>query len=59
MMMMMMMMMIIIIIIIIQGAFAEENMKNRPLALRACEQIWARLAGKSIYNLEPACLSEL
>ena len=56
---MMMMMMMMIIIIIIQGAFAEENMKNRPLALRACEQIWARLAGKSIYNLEPACLSEL
>ena len=33
---------------IIQGAFAAENMKNLPLALRAREQIWTRLVGKSI-----------
>ena len=30
-------------------ALAAENLKNLPLALRACEKIWARLVGKSSF----------
>ena len=34
-------------------AFAVENIKFLPLALRARRKIWARLVGKSRYFLAP------
>ena len=33
-------------------AFAAENIKTLPLALRAREKIWARLVGKSSVNVK-------